>query len=115
MHTNQQLRGIPEVSEDRRSSTVHEQSLGHPPTTRRNVAAVPKRAKSETIGECLNTTSQSFAQRRLSPQQMMILLCKAVSFVANVLQQSQGIGVFAEPNRLGFAGEKDLFVPLRQR
>ncbi len=49
-------------------------------------------------------TSVLLVERRLLSQQMVVVLCEAVCFVADVLQQSEAEAVAAEAVRFGFAG-----------
>ena len=46
---------------------------------------------------------------------MMILLRKSVGFIADVLQEPQGVGVAAEAEGFFGAGDEDLFFALGER
>ena len=64
---------------------------------------------------CSHLCRPSLPQRRLPPQDVMVVLGEAVGFVADVLQEPQGVGVLREPTRLGLAGHVDFFLALGQR
>src|SRR5689334_14606169 len=51
----------------------------------------------------------------LASQDVVVVLRKAMRLVADVLQETQGRGVAAQPDWLGFAGPVDLLLALRQR
>ena len=48
----------------------------------------------------------------LVPQYMVKMLCKAVSFIADVLQQPKRERMATEYQRAGIAGQKNLFFAL---
>ena len=54
-------------------------------------------------------------QRLLGSQQVVIVLGEAVGFVADVLEQPEGERPAAEDDRVGAAGDVDLFLALGQR
>src|SRR5688572_5270967 len=57
----------------------------------------------------------SLAKLRLAPQNMVIMLGKAMGLVAHVLQQSQGERMSRKTQWLAFAWQKHLFFLLGER
>src|SRR5205807_2489072 len=57
----------------------------------------------------------SLLERRLPPEDMVVVLREAVRLVANILQQAQGVRVPAQPPRLVLAWNIDFLLLLGQR
>src|ERR1700733_13891523 len=66
-------------------------------------------------GAAVLRQSPSVPQRRFAPQDVMVVLGKAVGFVADVLQQPQGVRMTREASRLRLPGHEDFLLPLGQR
>ena len=56
-----------------------------------------------------------FSQRRFVTQHVVVVLGETMGFVANVLQQPQGVSMTAQSQRFFLTGDEDLFLALGQR
>ena len=59
--------------------------------------------------------SALFSELAFVTQDVVVVLCEAVSLVANILQQPQSESMAAELERFRLSRKKDLFVAFSQR